>query len=43
LLTVDTEFRDLRIRIMFRALGGQIQDDRVLINTALADVLVGHR
>jgi len=44
LLTVDATLEDLRLRLLIRSLGGQIQDARgVLINTAVADVLLDRR
>lgn len=41
LLTVDADLDELRLRVLIRSLGGQIQDGgRILINNAIADILV---
>ncbi|MGH7503951.1 MAG: DUF4153 domain-containing protein [Longimicrobiales bacterium] len=43
LLTVDAELDGLRMRILFRTLAGQVEDGRVQVHTALADILLDRR
>jgi hypothetical protein len=43
LLTADAGLESIRIRILFRSLAGQVEEGRVTINTALAEVLLDRR
>jgi hypothetical protein len=42
-LVLDAEIGELRVRILFHQLGGQLNPDGLNLYTAIADVLVGGR